>query len=338
MKLLKAIGDRLARILPTVFAVILLNFFLLKLAPGDAADVIAGEHGYATPETMAALRAHMGLDIPIWRQLLNYLTSLAQLDLGFSHRFNAPVLDVILSRLPATLLLMLTAYVLAVVLGILSGVAMATWRGRWPDKALSFVTLLFYSMPSFWIGVMLIVLFSVQLGWLPSDGDATVGFPLSGWDAFADRAAHLILPAAALSLHFLAIYARLTRAAMLEALDQDFVRTAKAKGVHPIVITFRHVLRNALIPVSTVAGLHLGNLLGGAATVELVFSWPGLGRLALDSVQARDFTMLLGILLLSSLLVIAANVIVDLVQAWIDPRTRRDAQAVRGPQIQEARA
>ncbi len=305
---------------PTVLGIIVLDFLLLQLMPGDAADVIASESGVATAETMAALRERFGLDQPVVSQLMNFLGHLAHFDLGFSPRYNMPVLDMIMTRLPNTLLLMVTALSFALLLGILLGSVMAAWAGRWPDRVLSVVVLLFYSMPGFWVGLMAVVLFSVKLGWLPSDGSMTVGSDLGGWALVSDRAAHLVLPALALASFFVAVYARLTRAAMLDVQRQDFMRTAQAKGLHPFMIQFHHALRNALIPVTTVAGMHLGNLLGGAVVVETLFGWPGMGRLALEAVLARDFSMLLGVLLLSSLLVIVANMLIDLLHAWLDPR------------------
>jgi peptide/nickel transport system permease protein len=305
---------------PTVLGIIVLDFLLLQLMPGDAADVIASESGVATAETMAALRERFGLDQPVVSQLLNFLGHLAHFDLGFSPRYNMPVLDMIMTRLPNTLLLMVTALSFALLLGILLGSVMAAWAGRWPDRVLSVVVLLFYSMPGFWVGLMAVVLFSVKLGWLPSDGSMTVGSDLGGWALLSDRAAHLVLPALALASFFVAVYARLTRAAMLDVQRQDFMRTAQAKGLHPFMIQFHHALRNALIPVTTVAGMHLGNLLGGAVVVETLFGWPGMGRLALEAVLARDFSVLLGVLLLSSLLVIVANMLIDLLHAWLDPR------------------
>ncbi len=305
---------------PTVLGIIVLDFLLLQLMPGDAADVIASESGVATAETMAALRERFGLDQPVVTQLLNFLGHLAQFDLGYSPRYNMSVLDMIMTRLPATLLLMVTALSLALLLGIALGSVMAAWAGRWPDRALSVVVLLFYSMPGFWVGLMAIVLFSVKLGWLPSDGNMTIGGDLSGWALIGDRLDHLVLPALALASFFIAVYARLTRASMLEVQRQDFMRTAQAKGLHPFFIQLRHALRNALIPVTTIAGMHLGNLLGGAVVVETVFAWPGMGRLALEAVLARDFSVLLGVLLLSSLLVILANLVIDLLHAWLDPR------------------
>jgi peptide/nickel transport system permease protein len=231
-----------------------------------------------------------------------------------------PVMQLILSRLPNTLLLMGVALSFAIVAGVVLGAVMAHWAGKWPDRVLSVLALLFYSTPGFWIGLLAIVLFSVHLGWLPSGGNITLGVQLHGFAWFADAAKHVLLPAATLATFFVAIYARLTRAAMLEVQRQDFVRTAQAKGLHPWRVTVRHVLRNALMPLTTIIGIHFGTLLGGAAVTETVFSWPGLGRLALDAVMARDFSVLLGVLLLSSLLVIIANVLVDLLQAWLDPR------------------
>jgi peptide/nickel transport system permease protein len=306
--------------LPTVLGIVVLCFLLLHLVPGDAADVLAAENGSATAETMIALRQRFGLDQPMLVQLVSYLTHLAHFDLGFSARFGMPVSKLIVERLPNTLLLMVSALSMALVTGILAGWVMAIFSGRWPDRILQVVVLLFYSTPGFWIGLMAIVLFSVQLGWLPSSGSMTVGAPLSGFHLLADRAAYLVLPSLALSSFFMAVYARLTRATMLEVQTQDFMRTAAAKGLHPVTVQFRHALRNALIPVTTVAGIHIGNLLGGAVVVETVFGWPGMGRLALEAVVGRDFNVLLGVLLMSSVLVIVANACVDLLQAWLDPR------------------
>ncbi len=305
---------------PTVLGIIVLDFLLLQLMPGDAADVIASESGGVTAENMAMLRERFGLDQPVLTQLMNFLGHLAQFNLGFSPRYNMPVIDLILQRLPGTLLLMVTALAFALVIGIVVGSVMAAWAGRWPDRVLSVVVLLFYSMPGFWVGLMAIVLFSVKLGWLPSDGDMSVGAGLTGWAYVADRASHLVLPALALASFFVAVYARLTRASMLEVQRQDFMRTAQAKGLHPLLIQLRHALRNALVPVTTVAGMHLGNLLGGAVVVETLFGWPGMGRLTLEAVLARDFSVLLGVLLLSSFLVIVANMVIDLLHAWLDPR------------------
>jgi len=305
---------------PTVIGVVGLNFCLLQLVPGDAADVIAAESGAATAETMAQLRSHFGLDLPVLQQLAAYLNHLAHFSLGTSPRYNMPVTALIGARLSNTLLLMLAALGTALAVGILLGSVMASRVGRWPDRLLSVLALLLYSTPGFWLGLMAIVLFSVHLGWLPTGGSGSIGAGYTGWASVSDTARHLVLPALAMSGFYIAIFSRLTRASMLEVSRQDFVRTAVAKGLHPFTVTFHHVLRNALIPVTTVAGMHFGTLLGGAVVVETVFSWPGLGRLTFESVMARDYTVLLGILLLSSLLVILANMLVDLLHAWLDPR------------------
>jgi peptide/nickel transport system permease protein len=305
---------------PTVIGIVILNFFLLQLAPGDAADVMAGEAGAATEETMQMLRQRFGLDLPVLQQLAAYLSGLAQGSLGFSPRYNLPVATLIGQRLPGTLSLMVMALAIALVIGIALGAIMALNAGRPLDRILSIASLVFYSVPGFWIGLMLIVLFSVTLGWLPSGGAETIGAGHDGVTAVIDRLRHMVLPATSLALFYVAIYARLTRASVLEVASQDFVRTASAKGLAPVTIAVRHVLRNALLPVTTLAGMHFGGVLGGAVVVETVYSWPGLGRLAFEAVMRRDFNVLLGVLLLSSLLVIFVNMVVDLVQAWLDPR------------------
>lgn len=305
---------------PTVLGIVVLNFILMEMVPGDAADVIAAESGSATVESMAQLRTHFGLDLPMLERLWNYLVGLSQLDLGVSPRHNTTVTALIFDRLGNTLLLMVTALSVAMLAGVLVGVLMSVKAGKWQDRVLSVLALLLYSTPGFWLGLMAIVLFSVKLGWLPTGGSYTIGADLTGWSALVDGVRHLILPALATAGFFVAIFARLTRASMLEVNRQDYVRTAESKGLSPASITFRHVLRNALIPVTTVAGMHFGALLGGATVIETVFSWPGLGRLALESVLARDYSVLLGILFLASLLVIVANMVVDLLQAWLDPR------------------
>jgi peptide/nickel transport system permease protein len=305
---------------PTVIAIVVIDFFLLRLAPGDAADALAAESGSATEETMVALRHHFGLDQPLLVQFLSYIENLLHFSLGFSPLYNMPVSRLIGERLPGSLLLMATALGLALLVGIAAGVVMSMFAGQLTDRVLSVIALLFYSIPGFWIGLMLIVVFSVWLGWLPSGGEETIGAGFTGPAWFIDRLRHLILPATSLALFFIAIYARLIRASMLEVRDQDYVRTATAKGLSPRAITLRHMLWNALLPITTVAGMHVGAILGGAVVVETVFSWPGLGRLAFEAVLKRDFSVLLGILLLSSLMVIIVNMLVDLLQTWLDPR------------------
>lgn len=310
----------LLRIVPAMVGTVALCFLLLRLLPGDAADVLSAEAGSATAETLAALRERLGLDQPLIEQFLSYVGHLIRFDLGYSAKFTMPVSELVLARLPNTLLLLLSALGFALASGIALGWVMSAYANRWPDRLLSVLVLVFYSLPGFWIGLMAIVLFSVKLGWLPSAGSATVGAQLGGAAFVIDRLQHLVMPSAAMALFFVAVYARLARASMLEVLQQDYMRTARAKGLTPIRRQYRHALRNALIPVTTIAGIHLGNLLGGAVVVETVFGWPGLGQLAVDAVMSRDHNVLMAILLLSSVMVILINSLVDLLHSWLDPR------------------
>ncbi|QCN97095.1 ABC transporter permease (plasmid) [Azospirillum argentinense] len=309
-----------AQVVFVLLGIALINFFLLHLAPGDAAQVLAGESGAATPEYMEALRRQFGLDQPLYVQFLRYLGNLVTFDLGYSFRQSLPVSELILQRLPATLLLMGTAIGFALVAGCSLGFLAARRAGKLTDTVISIVALLFYATPVFWVGIMLIVVFSVILDWLPVGGMTSVEANLSGLALVGDVALHLVLPAVTLGLFYLAIYARLMRAAMLEVYGQDFVRTARAKGVRPRRIAWRHVLRNALLPIVTTLGVQLGSILGGAVLVETVFSWPGLGRLAFAALFQRDLNLLLGILFCSSVVVVLVNIAVDLVYTLLDPR------------------
>ncbi|MCJ2128183.1 ABC transporter permease [Methylobacterium sp. E-045] len=320
---LGTLGRRLFQMASVVVGIAVINFCLLHLAPGDAVQVLAGEAGSATPEYIAALRAQFGLDQPMAVQFARYLANVVTLDLGFSFRQGLPVATLILQRVGPTLLLMGTSIGFAVLVGGALGFAAARHAGRPLDTAISILALLFYATPVFWIGVMLIVVFSVWLDWLPVGGMAQVEAGLTGLGYAADVARHLLLPALTLGLYYLAVYTRLTRAAMLEAYRQDYVRTAVAKGVRPHRIARRHVLRNALLPVVTQLGLQLGSILGGAVLVETVFAWPGLGRLAFEALFQRDLNLLLGILLCSSVVVVLANLAVDLLYGVLDPRTTR---------------
>jgi peptide/nickel transport system permease protein len=312
--------SRLARSLLIIFAIAALNFGIVHLAPGDVADVLAGEAGAASPEYIADLRARFGLDRPLWEQFVIYMGRIVQFDLGYSFRYSRSVVSLVMERLPATVLLMIPTLVLAFVVGAGFGVAAARRAGTWKDAALSAAALVFYAMPIFWIGVMMIVLFSIKLGLLPTGGMITIGAGYTGLAHVWDVARHMVLPVITLSLFHTAFYARLMRASMLEVFRLDFVTTARAKGISENRIVYRHVLRNALLPVVTVLGLHIANLLGGAVLVETVYGWPGLGRLAFDSILSRDVNLLLGILLMSSVLVIVTNIAVDAVYHWLDPR------------------
>lgn len=305
--------------IPTVFLIILLNFVLMQLAPGNAVDAILGDSG-ADSHIAEALRQTLGLDQSVISQFWSYLGNLVRFDLGTSLFYVAPVAEVIGSRVGYTLILMSVTFVLSILVGSLLGILAASFQNSWLDRAISLAALTLYSMPSFWLGLMLIVLFASQLGWFPSGGTGTVGMAGSPFERLVAMAPYLVLPAISASSYYIAIYTRLARSAMLEVRSQEFVRAAVAKGLPPLRITFAHVLRNALLPITTIAGLHVGGMLGGAVITETIFGWPGLGRLLVEAVSYRDYPILLGILFMSSLLVIFANMIIDIVQALLDPR------------------
>jgi peptide/nickel transport system permease protein len=311
---------RLALAVPTVLVIVVLNFLLLQLAPGDAAEVLAGEAGAATPEYMAQLRKSFGLDQPLAMQLALYVQRAFTFDLGFSFRHNLPVSQLIVDRLGPTLLLMLTVLVSAVGFGVLLGSLAARNLNRWQDQIISMLTVLAYATPVFWAGLMLIVVFAIRLGWFPTSGMQEVAAFHEGWARLRDIAHHLVLPAVTLTMFYLALYARLMRAAVLEQFSMDYVITARAKGLTERQIARRHVLRNAVLPVLTMAGVQVGALLGGAVVVETVFAWPGLGMLAYESLFARDLNLLLGIFFISTCLVVVVNLLVDIAYALLDPR------------------
>ena len=317
---LRYASRRLVQLLPMVLAVVVCNFLLLRLIPGDIVSVIAGESGAGNPEYMAQLRAQFGLDLPWWQQLLNYLWNVAHLDFGFSYRNGVPVTELILSRLPATVALMLSAITVAMLIGVGLGVLASRYRGTIVDTVVSVFALLGFATPLFWVGLMLIVAFSINLRWLPSSGMSTIEGGISGLRYVADVAVHMILPTVTMALFYVAIYTRLLKAAMLEIYGLDYVRTARAKGISAGRIAIRHVLRNALLPAVTMTGLLVGSMLGGSVLVETVFAWPGLGRLAYEAVNQRDYNLLLGILFFSAVLVMIMNLVVDLIYSVLDPR------------------
>lgn len=311
---------RLAASLPTLLIILVGLFLLLQLAPGDTVDAMMAQMGGGDPATATELRRYYGLDVSALVQLGRYILRLVRLDLGQSAIYGKPVAAVIAERLPVTLLLMGLSLSLAFLCGAALGIAAARRAGLWPDTLISTLGLVFYAVPSFWFGLMGIVVFAIQLGWLPAGGFEEVGSGVTGAGRSLDIARHLVLPVVTLALIFLATYLRVMRASMLEVMDLDFVRTARAKGVAETTIVIRHALRNALLPVVTIAGLQAGTMLGGSVVVESVFALPGLGRLAYESVVQRDLNTLLGIVFVSALLVIAVNFGVDLLYARLDPR------------------
>ena len=306
--------------IPTLALILIGVFTLLQFAPGDTVDAMMAQLGGGDAKLAAELRRMYGLDVSALERLLNYLWRLVRFDLGFSAIYGKPVATVIFERLPATLLLMIASLSFAFAAGLALGVIAARRVNQWPDTLISTLGLIFYATPSFWFGLMAIVVFSVHLQWLPPGDFEDVGAGHTGLARVIDIAWHLVLPTLTLGLIYLAIYLRLMRGAMLEALTLDFVRTARAKGLDETRVVTRHVLRNAMLPMVTLIGLQAGTMLGGSVVVEGVFSLPGLGRLAYESVVQRDLNTLLGVVFVSALLVIVVNFIVDLLYARLDPR------------------
>ncbi|MGA0614371.1 ABC transporter permease [Paracoccus sp. KR1-242] len=303
-----------------ILAVLVLNFLLIQLAPGDPAQVIAGEMGGASPEVMAAIRQQYGLDKPVLTQLALYLGRALQGDLGMSYFYNRPVVELIVSRLGPTLLLVAAALAFAMLAGTRLGLMAAKNPRGIASGVVTVLSLVGYSAPVFWTGLMLVILFGAKIPLFPIAGMidvVKVGGPLT---RALDIAHHLVLPALTLGLVYLAQYSRLTRASMLEVLGADYIRTARAKGVSERQVLGRHAFRNALLPVVTVAGMQFGAIISGAVLVETVFSWPGLGTLAFQAILARDYPTVLGILFFSTLIVIIANLLTDFVSRLLDPR------------------
>lgn len=319
---LNLIARRVLQAAPLMLCVIVLNFLLIQMVPGTLLDVMTAEQQVTDPALIERLRTTYGLDQPPAVQLFRYIGAVLRLDLGYSYRHNLPVLDVLLAHLPATLLLMAASILVALIVGMAAGIVSAMKVNTWWDTALSVFAVLCFAAPSFWLGLMLIIVFAVQLGWFPIGGMLTIGLDQGTFGKALDILRHLALPALTLGLFHSAVYARVMRASMLEVSRLDYVRTAHAKGLTERAVVLRHILRNALLPVVTILGLQLGTMLGGSIVVEAVFSWPGIGAVLFDSVMSRNYPVVLGLLVLSSVVVILANMIVDIVYAWLDPRLK----------------
>lgn len=322
MKLLKPLASRLLQALGLVLAVVVLNFALVHAAPGDPVETIAGMSGGMSEELKAELRQSYGLDRPLPVQLGIYLTRVARLDLGQSYIFNLPVVELIAERIPATLLLVLSSVVCAFLIGTALGVLAARKPNGWLSQAITVFSLVGFAAPVFWSGMMLMILFASVWPILPVSDMRSVDSDGRGLAGVIDVLWHLVLPMFTLSMVYLAQYSRLARASMLEVLGADFIRTARAKGLAEGVVLYKHALRNAVLPVVTVLGLQFGNVLAGAILVETVFNWPGLGRLAYESVLRRDYPTILGVLLLSAVVVLVMNLLTDLCYRLIDPRIK----------------
>lgn len=313
----REIASRIAQAILLMVLVSLVSFTLLRLTPGDPAVTLYGSD--ATSEDLAQVRERWGLDAPLYLQYLRWLANAAQGDLGRSYVDGRPVLAVVSERIPATLLLAGTALALATLVGVTLGVVSALQRSSWPDHLSMLLATSLYSTPSFWLGVLLILLFSMALGWLPSGGMRMPG----GEYTPGDLIRHLALPAIALAARDIGRFARLTRSAMLEVLYQDYMRTATAKGLSPDVIATRHALRNALLPILTLLGMAVPGLLSGTVVIETVFGWPGMGRLVIESALERNYPVIMGELLIVALLAVIGSLLADLAYAVADPRIGR---------------
>jgi peptide/nickel transport system permease protein len=322
MGMLRYAASRLLQALGLVLAVVVLNFVLVHAAPGDPVETIAGASGGMSPELMAQLRTQYGLDKSLSVQLGVYLGKVAQGDLGYSYFFNLPVTSMIAERVPATLLLVLSSVLLAFFVGTALGVLSSRKPNGLLSQFITVLSLVGFAAPVFWLGIMLVILLASVFPILPVAGMRSIDSTGGGLKDVVDVAWHLVLPTLTLSLVYLAQYSRLARSSMLDVLGSDFIRTARAKGLADRVVLYKHALRNALLPVVTVLGLQFGNVLAGAILVETVFNWPGLGRLAFESVLRRDYPTILGVLLFSSIVVVVMNQLTDLCYRFIDPRIK----------------
>jgi peptide/nickel transport system permease protein len=316
------VAKRLVIALPVLVCMSVVNFTVIHLAPGDPAEYIAGTSGASTPEILAELRAEFGLDKPWLVQLGIYLGHVLRGDLGRSHAYRLPVFELIVSRIPATLLLMVTAMVGAAVLGILLGVLAAVFRRSWVGDTISAISVIVHATPVFWVGLMLIVLFSVRLEWFPAFGMAKIATSARGLAYAAEVLHHLVLPATTLGMFYMTLYLRLMRTNMLDILTHDYITVARSKGLSESTVYLRHAARNAVLPVVTVAGMQMAQVLGGSVVVETVFAWPGLGRLMFDAVLQRDYPVLLGGLLMTGAMVVLSNIVTDAAYRVVDPRIR----------------
>jgi ABC-type dipeptide/oligopeptide/nickel transport system permease component len=326
---------RLASAIPTLFALSILVFLLVKAVPGDPALIMLGDR--ASPEALEDLRREMGLDQPLMVQYGIFIKKLVvEGDLGRSIRSNEPIIDILSEKFPATMELAIAAIIIAIIVGVPAGLCAAIWHGSLIDLGSMSLAVVGVSMPIFWLALVLVWFFGLELGWFPISGRLAIEYsyePITGlvlldsalrgeWDLFWNGVSHITLPAFALATIPMAFFARITRAAMMEVLKQDYVRTARAKGLTPFKIYFKHAFKNASVPVITVIGLQFGLLLGGAIITETVFTWPGIGSWLLEAVSSRDFPAIVGGVLTVATAFVVVNLFVDLIYRFIDPRMR----------------
>ncbi len=305
---------RLLMAIPVLFGISIIVFGIMALIPGDPAQAILG--AYATAENLARLRADLGLDQPLIQQYFTWLGNVLQGDFGRSYTLNRPVLDEILDRLGPTLLLAGTALLLCAVFGLLAGIISAVRQYGWQDKVLTLIVLIGISTPSFWLGLVLVMVFAVNLGWFPASGMMAI----YGGGGALDVARHLVLPAITLAVVATGVVARLTRANMLEVLRQDYVRTARAKGLSERQVIYKHAFKNALVNIIPVIGIQAGFVLGGAVYIETVFQWPGIGRMLVTAITTRDILLVQGGVLVVAAAYVMVNLVTDIIQHILDPR------------------
>ncbi|ELK40968.1 peptide ABC transporter permease [Brevibacillus agri] len=312
--MLKLIFRRLVDLIPTLFVVATTVFIITRLIPGDPAAVLLGPQ--ASPDEIAKMRESLGLNQPLYLQYVEFLGSLLQGDLGTSLGYNQPVMSLIMERFPNTLLLSACALALSLLIGIPAGIISATKQYSVWDYTVMILSLVGVSMPIFWLGVMLVLYFSVYLGWLPATGMGSLS------EGFGSVVTHLILPSIALSTIPMATFARITRSSMLEVIRQDYIKTARAKGLREFFVVWKHALKNAMTPLLTVMGMQISSMLGGAVLTETIFSWPGMGRLVVDAIENRDFVVVQGTVLFIAVIFVLINLLVDILYTVVNPRVK----------------
>lgn len=310
--MLRLILKRLVDLIPTLLVVATTVFIITRLIPGDPAAVLLGPQ--ASPDEIAKMRETLGLNEPMYLQYIDFLGNLLKGDLGTSLGYHQPVLSLILERFPNTLLLSVCALAIALLIGIPAGIISATKQYSVWDYTVMILSLVGVSMPIFWLGVMLVLYFSVHLGWLPATGMGSMT------EGFGSVVTHLVLPSIALSTIPMATFARITRSSMLEVIRQDYIKTARAKGLLEFFVVWKHALKNALTPLLTVMGMQISSMLGGAVLTETIFSWPGMGRLVVDAIENRDFVVVQGTVLFIAVIFVLINLLVDILYTVVNPR------------------
>jgi peptide/nickel transport system permease protein len=316
----KFLLKRLLQSIPILIGITIMTFSIMQLAPGNPMQTMIDPK--ISAEEMERAQENLGMNDPIYVQYYNWMKEVLQGNLGYTIKTGQPVGKVIFERLPATLLLTGTAFIMAFVVGVPLGVYSATHRYKLPDYVLTVISFIGISIPSFFFGLGMIFIFALKLGWLPTSGMITIGADYQGFALFVDYLKHVIMPASVLALPTVAVVMRFTRSSLLEVLNQDFIRTADAKGLSKQVVYLKHALRNALIPVITIFGLSIPFLFGGAYITEHIFNWPGMGSLGIQSIVAREYPVIMALNLFTSMLVMFGNLLADVMYAWADPRIR----------------